>query len=117
MKIPPIPGIRYFPAAQYEIKTPLRVAEGCVAHLEDVDMALEGDDNSMILHREYRRCVCFHYDGRARAVYKLSKMQDREGEYRYYLDRLEDGLTNEEIRAAHLEYLLGGSDEKDPEEG
>ena len=119
MKIPPIPGIRYFPRAQDECKTPLKVVKDCVARLEDVDLTLEGDASTMILHRKYDRCVHFPYDGFAVAVYKLSKLQDRvaERQYRYYLDRLEDGPTNDQMAAASLEYILSGFYEKDLEEG
>ena len=108
MKIEPVPGIRYFPTVQDKVVTTIRVQKDHVVILGNVDMQIEGDDHEQILFRETNRKVFFPYDGTAYADYVLSDFQDKikEESYRYYLAGVRDGLSNEQMIAENMRYIL-----------
>ena len=97
-----------FPAAQDKIVATIRVQKDHVVRLGDVDLHIEGDGYEQILFNEYNRKVFFPYDGTAYADYKLSNFQDKAGDhlYRYYLTGVRDGLSNEQMIAEDIRYIL-----------
>ena len=107
-EIKPIEGIRYFSTPQSEISIAIRVIKDHVVRLGNVDWAVELDDLCFLTYRERDRKIFFPYDGTAYADYKLSAFQDKEkeGMYRYYLDGMIDGPTNDETMASNMKYIF-----------